>query len=350
VHAPAKTVPSFEHTSSTTKKLQLSSLRYLDTGDPQVSAVIRKLDMVRNHDIPIMILGETGTGKDLVAQAIHADSNRARKNFVSVNCASIPETLIESELFGYEEGAFTGARKKGAIGKIQQADGGTLFLDEIGDMPKHLQARLLRVLQDRKVSPLGASKDVEVDVAVICATHQNLKELIAQGAFREDLYYRLNGLVIRLPALRDRTDFELVTQKIIHSLCHQVEKVRISDEVMDLFQRYSWPGNFRQLHNMLRTAVVMANCEGIIEKHHLPDDFFDDISNSHCDSVQTPPTTPVNVWSEEDSGCLQDVTLAAMAQTLRLHKGNVSTTAKALGVSRNTIYRKKNLLPPDVWG
>ena len=138
------------------KKLQLSSLRYLDTGDPQVSAVIRKLAMVRNHDIPIMILGETGTGKDLVAQAIHADSDRAGKPFVSVNCASIPETLIESELFGYEEGAFTGARKKGAVGKIQQADGGTLFLDEIGDMPKHLQARLLRVLQDRKVSPLGA--------------------------------------------------------------------------------------------------------------------------------------------------------------------------------------------------
>ena len=352
LQAPVHAAQPVNQAPPVAKKLQLSSLRYLDTGDPQVSAVIRKLSMVRNHDIPIMILGETGTGKDLVAQAIHADSNRAEKPFVSVNCASIPETLIESELFGYEEGAFTGARKKGAIGKIQQADGGTLFLDEIGDMPKHLQARLLRVLQDRKVSPLGATKDVEVDVAVICATHQNLKDLIVQGAFREDLYYRLNGLVVRLPALRDRTDFELVTQKIIHSLCHKVDQVRISDEVMAVFSQYRWPGNFRQLHSILRTAVVMARCEGVIEKSHLPDDFLEEVNSCISDSVQTPPpdhgTTIVS--SEEEGGCLQDVTLAAMAQTLRLHKGNVSTTAKALGVSRNTIYRKKNLLPPDVWG
>lgn len=337
------------------KKLQLSSLRYLDTGDPQVSAVVRKLGMVRNHDIPIMILGETGTGKDLVAQAIHADSDRSSKPFISVNCASIPETLIESELFGYEEGAFTGARKKGAIGKIQQADGGTLFLDEIGDMPKHLQARLLRVLQDRKVSPLGASKDVEVDVAVICATHQNLKTLISQGDFREDLYYRLNGLVVRLPALRDRTDFDLVTQKIINSLCHKAGEVRVSDDVMAVFKSYNWPGNFRQLHNLLRTAVVMARCEGVIERHHLPDDFLEDVSQTRpqVGAVSTATcTSDVNVESggKDESACLQDVTLAAMAQTLRVHKGNVSTTAKALGVSRNTIYRKKRLLPPDVWG
>jgi transcriptional regulator with PAS, ATPase and Fis domain len=327
----------------------------LDTGDPQVSAVVRKLGMVRNHDIPIMILGETGTGKDLVAQAIHADSDRSGKPFISVNCASIPETLIESELFGYEEGAFTGARKKGAIGKIQQADGGTLFLDEIGDMPKHLQARLLRVLQDRKVSPLGASKDVEVNVAVICATHQNLKNLITQGVFREDLYYRLNGLVVRLPALRDRTDFDLVTQKIINSLCHKVGEIRVSDDVMAVFKSYNWPGNFRQLHNLLRTAVVMARCEGVIEQHHLPDDFLEDVGQHRpsMSAVLTPSgTREINVdsASNDDSACLQDVTLAAMAQTLRVHKGNVSTTAKALGVSRNTIYRKKSLLPPDVWG
>ena len=351
--APRVSAPDPLHADEaapTAKKLAFSSLHYLDTGDAQVSAVLRKLSMVRNHDIPIMILGETGTGKDLVAQAIHADSNRVGKPFVSVNCASIPETLIESELFGYEDGAFTGARKKGAIGKVQQADGGTLFLDEIGDMPKHLQARLLRVLQERKISPLGATKEIEVDVAVICATHQNLKDLIAQGAFREDLYYRLNGLVVRLPALRDRTDFEVVAQKIVHSLCHKVEKVRLSDEVMSLFCQYNWPGNIRQLHSILRTAVVMAHCEGLIGIEHMPDDFLADVNCSV--HVRTLPmaVSPVVVASEEDSGCLQDVTLAAMAQTLRLHKGNVSTTAKALGVSRNTIYRKKNMLPPDVWG
>jgi transcriptional regulator of acetoin/glycerol metabolism len=343
--------PPADEAALTAKKSALSSLHYLDTGDAQVSAVLRKLSMVRNHDIPIMILGETGTGKDLVAQAIHADSNRMGKPFVSLNCASIPETLIESELFGYEDGAFTGARKKGAIGKVQQADGGTLFLDEIGDMPKHLQARLLRVLQERKISPLGATKEIEVDVAVICATHQNLKDLIAQGAFREDLYYRLNGLVIRLPALRDRTDFEVVTQKIIHSLCHKLEKIRVSDEVMSLFCQYNWPGNIRQLHSILRTAVVMARCEGVIGLEHLPDDFLEDVNHNLNVRAQPPSAGPVAIIAnEEDSGCLQDVTLAAMAQTLRLHKGNVSTTAKALGVSRNTIYRKKSMLPPDVWG
>lgn len=347
-------VPSGQNAQAdlaTSRKLQLSSLHYLDTGDPQISTVVRKLCMVRNHDIPIMILGETGTGKDLMAQAIHSDSARAGHPFVSVNCASIPETLIESELFGYEDGAFTGARKKGATGKIQQAHGGTLFLDEIGDMPKQLQARLLRVLQDRKVSPLGACKDVEVDVMIICATNKNLKELIAQGVFREDLYYRLNGLVVRLPALRERSDFELVTQKILGSLCNKRPTIGISAEVMDLFKNYSWPGNFRQLHNLLRTAVVMAGCDGSIGTMHLPDDFLDEAAKQVpiATSDHILMATPALVALDNDAGNLQDVTLAAMAQTLRLHKGNVSTTAKVLGVSRNTIYRKKDLLPPDVW-
>ncbi|GAB4216845.1 MAG: sigma-54-dependent Fis family transcriptional regulator [Rhodoferax sp.] len=365
---PLNAAPPEAPTEAAPRKLPLSSLRYLDTGDAQVAAVIRKLTMVRDHDIPIMILGETGTGKDLMAQAIHADSKRHAKAFVSVNCAAIPENLIESELFGYEEGAFTGARKKGAVGRIVQAHGGTLFLDEIGDMPKHLQARLLRVLQERKVSPLGAGKEVEVDVAIICATHQNLKELIARGDFREDLYYRLNGLVVRLPALRERTDFEVITQKIIHSLCPNREGVTLADDVLQDFKRYSWPGNFRQLHNLLRTALVMAGCEGRIERQHLPDDFLDDLDKSlggwapahteaaapaattagpSCIGVECATPTPAPTPTADN---LQDVTLAAMAQALRLHKGNVSTTAKALGVSRNTIYRKKALLPPDCWG
>jgi transcriptional regulator of acetoin/glycerol metabolism len=333
----------------------MSNLRYLDTGDAQVSAVINKLNMVRGRDIPIMILGETGTGKDLVAQAIHGDSDRAGRAFVSVNCASIPETLIESELFGYEEGAFTGARRKGAVGKIQQANGGTLFLDEIGDMPRHLQARLLRVLQDRKVNPLGAGKEVEVDIAIICATNKNLKTMIAQGEFREDLYYRLNGLVVRLPALRERTDFELVVKKILNKLCDNGPQIGISASVMGLFQTYAWPGNFRQLHNLLRTAVVMAGCQGVIDCCHLPDDFLEDCTQPYNEA---PPTglcagamdaIPTLAENLPDSGSLQDVALSTMAQMLRLHKGNVSAAAKALGVSRNTVYRKKEQLPPDVW-
>ncbi len=363
--------------SGNARKGQFSSLQYLNTGDPQLASVIHKLRMVSGRDIPVMVLGETGTGKDLLAQAIHGDSPRHAQPFVSVNCASIPETLIESELFGYEEGAFTGARKKGAIGKIQQAHGGTLFLDEIGDMPKHLQARLLRVLQERKVSPLGAGKEIDVDVAVVCATHKNLKDMIARGDFREDLYYRLNGLVVRLPALRERTDFELVVRKILGALCENGREIGIAADVMTLFQRYPWPGNFRQLHNLLRTAVVMVGCEGVICRDHLPDDFLEELAlidtAAHAPAASPAVSgaaavaeTPVSAAAQApgptqgaeavadirsagaEGHSLQDVALQAMAQMLRLHKGNVSAAAKALGVSRNTIYRKKDLLPPDL--
>ncbi len=362
------------------RKGHFSALQYLDTGDPQVSMVVQKLCKVSGRDIPVMIQGETGTGKDLLAKAIHADSARAGQPFVSVNCASIPDSLIESELFGYEEGAFTGARKKGASGRILQAHGGTLFLDEIGDMPKHLQARLLRVLQERKVSPLGAGKEVDVDVVVISATHKNLKDMIGRGEFREDLYYRLNGLVVKLPALRERIDFEVVTQKILLSLCENGQHVRVSEAAMALFKRYPWPGNIRQLHNLLRTAVVMVGSEGEIREEHLPDDFLEELS--HQPRSTTPPASPLlglpsatpgrfataltgdvelqqtcPLTTAPESACavpadprqrLQDVALAAMTQMLRLHNGNVSAAAKALGVSRNTIYRKKDLLPPDL--
>ena len=346
--------------TASARRHQLSTLRYLDTGDAQISAVIKKLLMVRGRDIPIMILGETGTGKDLMAQAIHGDSDRAAKPFVSVNCASIPESLIESELFGYEDGAFTGARKKGAVGKIQQAHGGTLFLDEIGDMSRHLQARLLRVLQDRRVSPLGAGKEVEVDIAIVCATNKSLKDMIARGEFREDLYYRLNGLVVRLPALRERTDFELVVTKIIGSLCDKSLKIGLSADVVAMFRAYHWPGNFRQLYNLLRTAVVMVGCEGMIERNHLPDDFLEELAQQPVAqplaqtlaSIVAPEmmtAAPGQSASEATGHSLQDVALSAMAQMLRQHQGNVSAAAKALGVSRNTIYRKKDLLPQDVW-
>ncbi|WP_302173943.1 sigma-54-dependent Fis family transcriptional regulator, partial [uncultured Hydrogenophaga sp.] len=269
------------------------------------------------------------------------------------------------------------ARKKGAIGKIQQAHGGTLFLDEIGDMPKHLQARLLRVLQERKVSPLGAGKEIDVDVAVVCATHKNLKDMIARGDFREDLYYRLNGLVVRLPALRERTDFELVVRKILGTLCENGREIGIAADVMTLFQRYPWPGNFRQLHNLLRTAVVMVGCEGVICRDHLPDDFLEELAliDTAAPAPAASPAvsgaaavaeTPVSAAAQgpgptqgaeavadirsagAEGHSLQDVALQAMAQMLRLHKGNVSAAAKALGVSRNTIYRKKDLLPPDL--
>jgi transcriptional regulator with PAS, ATPase and Fis domain len=341
------------------EKMPLSSLRYLDTGDPQVASVIQKLRIIQGRDIPIMILGETGTGKDLLAQAIHNDSTRSHKNFVSVNCASIPENLIESELFGYEEGAFTGAKRKGSVGKILHAHEGTLFLDEIGDMPLHLQARLLRVLQERKVNPLGSGKEMDVDITVICATNKNLKEMIANGSFREDLYYRLNGLVVKLPALRERKDLEVVAKKILTSVCTHEKRIGISPKVMDVFHRYAWPGNFRQLFNLLRTSVVMAECENDIQLHHLPDDFLSEIQSLNTTSqpqaatvaaALPQPNIAVSVAPRAvETFSLENVAIDAIAQALRTSNGNVSAAAKLLGVSRNTIYRKKHLLPDAAW-
>ena len=323
-----------------------TGLASLSLGDTQFAALIDKIRRVLNRDIPILILGETGTGKELLARAIHQDSERARQPFVAVNCASIPETLIEAELFGYEEGAFTGARKKGAPGKIQQAHGGTLFLDEIGDMPRHLQARLLRVLQERKVCPLGAGKEVEVDVTVISATHKNLKELIARGDFREDLYYRLNGLAVRLPALRERTDLPAVIAKVLQAVQPEGATCTLAPEVLQRFLSYPWPGNVRQLHNVLRTACVMACAtaeeESIVTCADLPDDFLDDYQET---VEHKAPTAMENFDFVQETHKLNDLTLQRMAQALAEHQGNVSAAAKVLGISRNTFYRKKGLLP-----
>ncbi|EGC97795.1 Fis family GAF modulated sigma54 specific transcriptional regulator, partial [Burkholderia sp. TJI49] len=273
----------------------LSRLNYLDTGDPQVASVIAKVHKVLGKDIPILITGETGTGKELLAQAIHNDSPRRDGPFVAVNCASIPETLIESELFGYEEGAFTGARRKGAIGKLLQANGGTLFLDEIGDMPYPLQMRLLRVLQERLVNPLGSTKTIAVDISIICATHRDLREMIAQNRFREDLYYRLNGLVVRLPPLRDRTDLAIVVQKMLQreTFAGAGRPLSVAPEVMALFVRSSWPGNFRQLGNLLRTAAAMVDDDGEIRREHLPDDFFDDLPDDDAQPARTSRISPI---------------------------------------------------------
>jgi transcriptional regulator of acetoin/glycerol metabolism len=329
--------PSAMHAANAARKL--SGLRYLRTGDPQLELVLDKVTRVLGKDIPIMIMGETGTGKELLAQAIHNDSPRSQGPFIPVNCASIPETLIESELFGYEDGAFTGARKKGAVGRILQANGGTLFLDEIGDMPYSLQARLLRVLQERMVTPLGSCKSIPVNVEVICATNHNLRERIANGLFREDLYYRLNGLVVKLPPLRERTDLETVVKKIV-AIESGSTRYTVAPEMLELFRCHKWPGNFRQLTNLLRTAIVMAGDEYEISQRHMPDDFLDDIA-------ETAPGCAASLHSAVQTGHLlaggarlEDVEHSLIQKTLAAHGGNVSAAARALGVSRNTIYRK----------
>ena len=354
-------------------------LAQLRTGDAQIASVIDKIRRVLDRDIPMLILGETGTGKELLARAIHVDSARAKQPFVAVNCASIPETLIEAELFGYEDGAFTGARRKGAVGKIVQANGGTLFLDEIGDMPVALQAHLLRVLQERQVTPLGSSKSVAVDVSIICATHRNLREMIDQKLFREDLFYRLNGLAVRLPALRERSDLLALVRRILDQLAEPAGRARHlqpNADVLRLFQHYHWPGNVRQLFNVLRTAAVMAANEPVITREHLSDDFLDEALAAQAApaaaiALATPPVAaatavpaepaatpaqalptpllpaaaavPAPRWSGETASApksLEEMEIDAIRRAVDEAGGNISVASKRLGISRNTIYRK----------
>ena len=329
-----------------------SALSQLRTGDAQLDSVVDKIRRVLDRDIPILILGDTGTGKELLARAIHTDSARGKQAFVAVNCASIPDSLIEAELFGYEDGAFTGARRKGSPGKIVQANGGTLFLDEIGDMPVALQAHLLRVLQERQVTPLGSSKSVAVDVTIICATHRNLREMIEQKQFREDLFYRLNGLAVKLPPLRERSDLQALARRILDRESAG-RRLNLAPEVLSLFEHYHWPGNVRQLFNVLRTACVMAATDPVITRQHLSDDFLEDalarlpkMAGPSAASLAQPPQampTPASAAPPSASDrpqTLGDLEIEAIRQAVDAAGGNISEASKRLGISRNTIYRK----------
>ncbi|MGB9081029.1 MAG: sigma-54-dependent Fis family transcriptional regulator, partial [Desulfuromonadaceae bacterium] len=247
----------------------------LALGDQKMQAIIAKALKVVGHDIPIMIEGESGTGKELLARALHMAGPRKNGPFVPINCAAIPEGLIESELFGYQEGAFTGARRKGQVGKIREADKGTLFLDEIGEMPLQFQARLLRVLQDRTVTPLGGTGSHQVNLAVICATNRRVRDAVAAGSFREDLYYRLNGLLLTLPSLREREDKILLAAKILNSLCGPERDVTIHPDVLNIFRQHTWPGNIRQMHNVLKTAVALLGDRNEITAGELSEDFLE---------------------------------------------------------------------------
>ena len=315
------------------------SFAMLDTGDEQLSTVLRRVEKVRGRDIPILILGHTGTGKEWLARAIHNDSPRRDAPFVAVNCASLPDTLIEAELFGYEDGAFTGAKKRGSVGKIVQADGGTLFLDEIGDMPLAQQVRLMRVLQERSVVPLGATRAIPVDLRVVCATHRNLRAMIEAGTFRDDLYYRINGLAVTLPALSERTDLAALIARML-DLQRDSDAVptRVSKAVLECFQRCRWPGNLRQMANVLRTAAIMAEDEDEIGLEHLPDDFLQD-----CDAASNESRMPAPMQTVRGAGAtpgnMQDWQATLIEQTLARNTGNVSATARELGLARNTVYR-----------
>lgn len=315
----------------------------LNTGDPVMQQAISRARRLLGRDIPLIIQGNSGVGKELFAKAFHHESPRANGPFVALNCAAIPENLIEAELFGYAGGAFTGARKEGAMGKIQQAHGGTLFLDEIGDMPLNLQSRLLRVLQERIVTPLGGRREFAVDIALICATHRKLRDEVAAGRFREDLYYRLNGLSITLPALRERQDLGFLIHQLIREETASQQHpspVGISNEAMNTLLAYHWPGNLRQLSNVIRLAcVLLEEGEQRISENHLPEEVFE--------RVAAMPIGPVPLYARDGSDLipvngknLKEIGDLAARQTLASVSGNISAAARLLGVSRNTLYRK----------
>ena len=315
---------------------KLALLNELELGDSKMQTLITKALKVVGHDIPIMIEGESGTGKELLARALHLAGPRKNGPFVPVNCASIPEGLIESELFGYQEGAFTGAKRKGHIGKIREADKGTLFLDEIGEMPLQLQALLLRVLQDQMVSPLGGIGSVQVELSVICATNRRVRDAVTAGTFREDLYYRLNGLLLTLPRLREREDRVLLSRKILGDLVGADRPVTISPEVLTIFESHPWPGNIRQMHNVLRTAVALIGEGGEITLDELPDDFMEQAGHGiHGRKMRGEPLT-----ISHDDTLLSDAEARHISSALKRNDGNIAATARTLGVGRSTLYRK----------
>ncbi|MBH3428691.1 sigma-54-dependent Fis family transcriptional regulator [Pseudomonas alkylphenolica] len=291
--------------------------------DPRITKALRQAGLLLEKDIPVLVQGETGVGKEVFVKALHDASSRRSQPLIAVNCASIPAELVESELFGYEKGAFTGAHHKGNPGLIRKADQGILFLDEIGDMPLSTQARLLRFLQERSIQPLGSAEPVPVDIRVLSATHQNLPELVRLGRFREDLYYRIAGLSLTLPPLRERND-RLALIEHIHQHYRDAESPpHLDSKVLLQLLQHPWPGNLRQLSTTLQVALALAGKQAIALEH-LPESFFVELPAP----VVTTPTTP-EVPDNPD-----------LNLRLQALKGNVSALARDLGISRTTLYKR----------
>ncbi|VVO41378.1 sigma-54-dependent Fis family transcriptional regulator [Pseudomonas fluorescens] len=301
------------------------SLSTLHFGDSRVEKAVRQAERLLEKDIPLLIHGETGVGKEVFVKALHQASSRSKQSFIAVNCAAIPAELVESELFGYEKGAFTGANQKGSIGLIRKADKGTLFLDEIGDMPLPTQARLLRVLQERCVQPVGSSELFPVDIRIISATNRSLREQVQLGRFREDLYYRIGGLTLELPPLRERSDKQALFKRLWEQHREPSQWAGLSREVLELFSRHPWPGNLRQVSSVIQVALAMAE-EQPVRLEHLPDDFFVDLEMEPVE-VEEPLALDLNDVEE-------------LNRQLQAVGGNISHLARRLGVSRNTLYKR----------
>ena len=300
-----------------------AALSGLLTRDGEMLRTCRTIEKVANTNATVLLLGESGTGKEVLARGLHEASSRKGERFVAINCAAIPENLLESELFGYEKGAFTGAAKT-TLGKIETANGGTLMLDEIGDLPHSLQAKLLRFLQERVVERVGGRNEIPVDVRIVCATHQDLKALIRENRFREDLFYRLAEIVVTIPPLRDRAgDPALLAHAFVHRFATEQNRgnMSLADDAIRAIEAHSWPGNVRELENCIKRAVIMANGAQISQ---------DDIGLA-------PPTGNENEFI--DLRQVRDAAeRTAVVTALGRANGNLARAAELLGISRPTLY------------
>jgi two-component system NtrC family response regulator len=306
-------------------KNEQSPIEGIIGGSPEMLKVCRTVEKVAPTDVTTLILGESGTGKELIARALHNLSPRANEKFLAINCAAIPETLLESELFGYEKGAFTGANKQ-TLGKFEYAHKGTFFLDEVGDLPMALQAKMLRFLQERVIERVGGREEIPVDVRIVCATHQDLSQLIEEGRFREDLYYRISEISINLPPLRDRGDDVLMLAKVFLDRYNKQNKRNIkgfSDNALAAIANYPWPGNIRELENKIKRAVIMA--EGI------------QITAEELELDEQGESLLVNLRQIRD-----EAERTAISRALIICGDSISRAAQILGVSRPTLYDLMN--------
>lgn len=287
-------------------------------------SLCRMVEKVAPADVTTLIIGETGTGKELLARAIHDMSHRADKTFSAINCAAIPENLLESELFGYEKGAFTGATQS-KKGKIEMANGGTLFLDEIGDMPMALQAKLLRFLQERVIDRVGSVNPVQVDVRVVCATHRNVEDLVASGEFREDLYYRISEITLDVPSVRERDgDAMVIAQSLLKSLSKQLDRPQLSftEDAALAIQSYGWPGNVREMINKIKRATIMAEGKRVTAS---------DLQLRTDQAVLDGNVLNLRQVREEAER-------TAINHALQTSNYNMAQAARLLGITRPTLY------------
>ncbi len=293
---------------------------------PEMLRIFDTIETVKDSPSTVLITGETGTGKELIAKALHFQSSRRDKPFIAVNCAAIPKELLESELFGYKKGAFTGAVND-RVGRFEEVAGGTLFLDEIGELELTLQAKLLRVLQEREIEPLGSNKKIKVDFRLVCSTNRNLLEEIKKGNFREDLYYRINVVEIKVPPLRERKeDIPLLIAEFLREFCERENKnLTLNETVMGILENYHWPGNIRQLKNIIERAVVLAR-KKTITVNELPEDLS-----------KLRGKVPIRKGALKT---LREMEIEAVRNALKECGGNKSKAAKMLGISRKTFYKR----------